>query len=322
MYVCQQDVLASASVQLLINCLYMKKCVLFGSLLAALACTKEKQAESSTTTAANASAITAAAACGQIYTDSIFYPSEYPPDYEVRPIRGLAGTFGAYPDGLEIDEDNGNIEIKQSETGLKYLVWYVARGTTDTCKTFVTVSGVNYPDSIYSMKTANSLSTPVYNGTLQEPTICTGNCEFDDGHDDDNGNGFADEPPAGQEIIPQGVAMDKSGGAINLKQTIRNGALGANPVSGSFKDYILNYRLSDRSSKALNKMTLRIYYYKNQAQIPAGLKKDLEEKKKFTLLNSIKDPYKVSYTVKKSGGGNLREREVKCRPPYIIVVQQ
>jgi hypothetical protein len=69
-------------------------------------------------------------------------------------------------------------------------------------------------------------------------------------------------------------------------------------------------------------MTLRIYYFKNRTQIPASLKKDLEEKKKFTLLNSIKDPYKVSYTVHTRGGSNAREaREVKCRPPYIIVVQ-
>ena len=94
-------------------------------------------------------------------------------------------------------------------------------------------------------------------------------------------------------------------------------------MPGSFKDFILNYRLSDRSAKALNRMTLRMYYFKNQTQIPAALKKDLEEKKKFTLLNNIKDPYKVSYTVNNKGGSVAREaREVKCRPPYIIVVQQ
>lgn len=298
----------------------MKKTILVCCLLAALACSKEKQAENhSVITTATETAVLAAGTCGPIYADSIFYPSEYPADYEVRPLSGLRGTFGAYPDGLEIDEDNGNIEIKQSETGLKYLVWYVARGTRDTCKTFVTVSGVNYPDSIYSLKASSSFSTPVYNGTVQQPTVCTGNCEFDDGHDDDNGNGFADEPPAGQQLIPQGVAMDKGNGSINLKRTIQNGTI---DTLGTFKDFVLNYRLSDRSAKALNKMTLRIYYYKSQGQIPAALKKDLEEKKKFTLLNSIKDPYKVSYTVKKSAGAALREREVKCRPPYIIVVQQ
>jgi hypothetical protein len=130
----------------------------------------------------------------------------------------------------------------------------------------------------------------------------------------------------GQELIPQGVAMDKSGGAINLKRTLLNGALGKNPLPGAFKDYILNYRLSDHTSKALNRMTLRIYYFKNRSQIPAALKRDLAEKRKYILLNYTNDPYSVSYTVDKSGHGGdnmiaAKEREVKCRPPYIIVVQ-
>jgi len=258
------------------------------------------------------------------YPDTLFYPSEYPAGYEIRPVTKLSGTFGAYPDALEIDERTGNIEIGQSETGLKYLVWFVATGTQDTCKVFLTVSGVNYPDSIFTLKNVTSVATPVYNGTAQ-PTVCTSNCEFDDGHDDDNGNGFLDEPPAGQEIIPQGVSMNKATGSINLKKTVQNGVFGANPVSGTFKDYILNYRLSDRSAKALNRTTLRMYYYKNQSQIPAALKKDLATKRKFISFNNESDPYKVSYTVKQSGGGDnliAKEREVKCRPPYIIVVQQ
>lgn len=302
----------------------MKNYLVLLGLIASIACTKEKQVDNSVQPGVQSETYDAAIKrCAPIYADSIFYPSEYPAGYEIKPVSGLRGTFGSYPDALEIDEETGNIEIKQSETGLKYLVWYVAIGSLDTCKMFVTVSGVNYPDSIYSVKTTNSFATPIYNGSLQQPTVCTGNCEFDDGHDDDNGNGFADEPPIGQEIIPQGVAMDKLDGSINLRRSIQNGALGANPLPGSFKDFILNYRLSDRSAKALNRMTLRMYYFKNQDQIPAILKKDLAEKKKFTLLNSIQDPYKVSYTVHTKGGGGAREaREVKCRPPYIIVVQQ
>jgi hypothetical protein len=206
--------------------------------IGSVACTKEKQVDS-TEQISSVQSETADAAikrCAPIYADSIFYPSEYPADYEIKPVSGLRGTFGSYPDALEIDEETGNIEIKQSETGLKYLVWYVATGSRDTCKMFITVSGVNYPDSIYSVKTTNSFATPVYNGSLQQPTVCTGNCEFDDGHDDDNGNGFADEPPVGQEIIPQGVAMDKLDGSIDLKRSIQNGALGTNPLPGSFKD--------------------------------------------------------------------------------------
>lgn len=290
-------------------------------LLSIFSCSKGKQIQQQQNILHTASDEMLAGSCSGIYGDSVYYPSEYPAGYEVKPLAGLAGSFGSYPDGLEMDERNGNIEIKQSLTGLKYLVWYVAAGTKDTCKAFLTVSGVNYPDSIYAIKASAGLSTPVYNGALQQPVPCAGNCEFDDGHDDDNGNGFADEPPLGQEMIPQGVSMDKSNGAINLKQSISNGALGSNPTSGTFKDFILNYRLSDRTSKALNRMTLRVYYYQRQSQIPSALKKDLEAKKKFIAFNNINDPYKVSYTAKKSGRDS-KGREVKCRPAYIIVVQQ
>lgn len=306
--------------------------VLFLScVLIAFSCNKDKASlinkENANSISAASSADDIAGTCSSFaYPDTLLYPSDYPAEYVISTVTRLSGTFGSYPDALEIDERTGNIEIGQSETGLKYLVWYVATGTRDTCKVFLTVSGVNYPDSIFTLKNAAGVATPVYNGTAQ-PAICTSNCEFDDGHDDDNGNGFLDEPPAGQEIIPQGVSMDKVTGSINLKQTVQNGAFGANPVPGTFKDYILNYRLSDRSANALNHMTLRMYYYKNQSQIPAALKRDLATKKKFVSFNNETDPYKVSYTVKTRGGGsNLvaakGAKEVKCRPPYIIVVQQ
>src|SRR4051794_35655645 len=78
------------------------------------------------------------------YTDTIFYPAELPSDYIVKPINKLSGTYGAFPDGLKINSLNGNIDITESETGLKYIVWFVPSGTTDTCKKFLTVSGVNY----------------------------------------------------------------------------------------------------------------------------------------------------------------------------------
>jgi len=88
------------------------------------------------------------------------------------------------------------------------------------------------------------------------------------------------------------------------------------------KDFVLNYRISDRSSKALNNTTLRIYYYKNQSQIPAKLKRDLAAKKQQILLNNVTNPANVSYTVNTTVTAKNGAGEVKCRPPYIIVVQQ
>jgi hypothetical protein len=261
--------------------------------------------------------------CDQFaYADTIFYPAELPDDYIIHLNTPLSGSFGTYPDGLEMNPLNGDIDITESETGLKYLIWYVPAGTHDTCKKFLTVAGINFTDSIYTLKNNPGIATPMYNATPLLPTDCNGNCEFDDGHDDDDGDGFADEPPLGQEVIPQGISMDKASGSINLRQSIRNGALGPNPTAGAVKDFVLNYRISDRSSKALNNTTLRIYYYKTQSQIPAKLKRDLAAKKQQILLNNATNPATVSYTVNTTTTNKHGAGEVKCRPPYIIVVQQ
>lgn len=256
------------------------------------------------------------------YPDSVFYLEEIPNDYIVHTVTPLQGTFGCYPNELKIDPTNGDLDITESETGLKYLIWYVPAGTHDTCKKFITVAGIDYTDSIYTLKNNPSMATPVYNATPGAATACSGNCEFDDGADDDDGDGVADEPPAGQEVIPQGIAMDKSTGAINLRQSIKNGALGDTLVPGAFKDFILNYRISDGSNKTLNKLSFRMYYFKKQSQIPKALLKQLQAKKQQVLLNNQfqVNPLTVSYTVNTaalSGKG----QEVKCRPPYIIIVQ-
>lgn len=291
-----------------------------------LGCSKENTIRSDKATNTAFSATTSnvvTSICDQFaYSDTIFYPAELPNDYIIHLNTPLSGSFGTYPDGLEMNPLNGDIDITESETGLKYLIWYVPAGTHDTCKKFLTVAGINFTDSIYTLKNNPGIATPMYNATPLLPTDCNGDCEFDDGHDDDDGDGFADEPPLGQEVIPQGIAMDKASGSINLRQSIRNGALGPNPTAGTVKDFVLNYRISDRSSKALNNTTLRIYYYKNQSQIPARLKRDLAIKKQQILLNSVTDPSKVSYTVNTTITAKNGAGEVKCRPPYIIVVQQ
>ena len=300
-------------------------CILSVILIYMLACTKENATNN---TFVNDSAIDNAlslSACDSFaYSDTIFYPEELDDDYIVKPIHKLTGTFGAYPDGLRINKNSGNIDITESETGLKYLIWFVPTGTQDTCKKFITVSGINYTDSIYTLTSDDpGIMKPVYNANLLKRTDCNGNCEFDDGHDDDDGDGFADEPPAGEEVIPQGVAMNKATGSVNLRKSLKNGALGINPPNGTSKNFTLNYRISDKSSKTLNKIGFRLYYYKTKADIPASLLKQIEAKKSLVLLNGINDnPFNVAYTVPSVTNSAVAQHgagETRCRPPYIIV---
>ena len=304
--------------------------------ISVLACTKEAINRSDTienqnsANAANTAQLAGAATsvCDKFaYTDTIFFPAELPSDYIVKPINKLSGTYGAFPDGLKINSLNGNIDITESETGLRYIVWFVPTGTSDTCKKYLTVSGINFTDSIYVLANNPGVAKPVYNANPLKLADCSSGCEFDDSHDDDDGDGFTDEPPLGQQVIPQGIALSKSNGAINLKKSISNGALGKNPISGSYKDFVLNYRISDKSAKTLNKIGFRMYFYKTKAEIPASLKKELADKKSLVLLDddtsaddhsfsSASTATNTSTTARKGAG------EVKCRPPYIIVTQQ
>ncbi len=274
--------------------------------------------------------------CDQFaYSDTIFFPASLPEHYIVKPLVVQAGVYGCFPEGLSINSTNGYIDITKSETGLEYIVWFVAKGTTDTCRKLITVSGVNYTDSIYVLANTTGITSPVYNANLLTPVDCKGGCEFDDGADDDNGNGIADEPPAGQEVIPQGIAINKATGTIDLKKSLQNGALGKNPKNGAFKDFILNYRIGDKSAKALNKINFRLYYYKTKAQIPASLKSQVTAKQNQVLLegeNEDEDEdgghhggHGSDFTIPASSGSTTAKNgqgEVKCRPPYIIVTQQ
>ena len=89
------------------------------------------------------------------------------------------------------------------------------------------------------------------------------------------------------------------------------------------KSFKLNYRIADKSSKTLNKIGFRLYYYKTRKDIPAALLKQIEAKKKLVLFTeNDTDPYKVAYTVSSTTNSVVAQHgagETRCRPPYIIV---
>lgn len=279
--------------------------IVFSTATCILACNKESiTSKDALSLSAAQSTNVVTSICDQFsYGDTIFYPQELPSDYIIHTTTPLTGTFGCFPDELKINTTNGDIDITEGETGLKYIVWFVPAGTTDTCKKFLYVSGIDYTDSIYSLAKKTSSARSVYNST---PGLkVSPNSIFDDSN----------------TVVTQGVALDKATGNIDLKKTIANGALGTNPLPGTFKDFLLYYRISDKSNKALNKLSFRMYYFQNRTQIPASLKKQLLAKKSQVLLNdgSSINSFSLgsSSTTAKNGAG-----EVKCRPPYIIVVAQ
>jgi len=56
------------------------------------------------------------------YADSVLYLKNQSNDYIVLPVGASAGTFSAFPEGIEIDDNTGAINVTKSETGLRYRI--------------------------------------------------------------------------------------------------------------------------------------------------------------------------------------------------------
>ena len=266
------------------------------------------------------------------YADSTYYLVEQVNDYIVAPVNELTGIYGAAPKGLSIDTLSGEINVTTSETGLRYRVFYTEEGSNDSCFTFVTISGINYKDSVYVLDQMDTFAFPIYNASYSAALPCDDDdftsddsyqqkfldddgCEFDDGADDDDGDGNADEPPAGSQLIPQGVSLNKKTGRFNLKKTVTNGTFGVVPENGLSKDFELYYRLDDDSEMALNKIDIRMYYFNTLADIPDSLLQEMEDKQDLTYFQpKYAGPDVTMAPI------DLLEKTKKTRPPYIVIV--
>jgi hypothetical protein len=229
-------------------------------------------------------------------------------DHKIKPKNDPGpGQYYAWPEGLVINHTTGEINVSQSETGARYIIGFVRNGGTDTCLTDLTIGGVTYVDSVYVLSANDTLALPHFNANPVPTTICDpsddtdypgnggsggGNekCEFDDGSDDDNGNGIADEPPAGQRANDQNVRVRTLSGIINLKKTLDEGAFGPNPQNGDKKQVTIYYRLNDCSVKALQKIKVDLIYYEKKSDIPVTLLNEVREKRTSFMEARIIDP--------------------------------
>lgn len=257
------------------------------------------------------------------YADTLFYLREQSSDYVVSPVTAQSGTYGAYPAGLVINATNGRINVTQSETGLKYRVWFVKLGSADTCSRYVTISGINYVSRVYRLNQNDTLVQPFYNAVRTLATPCkdaknkdeddkADKCEYDDDRDDDDGDGLGDEPPSGYQVTAQGIDINKLLGSINLKKTVANGAFGATPVNGTVKNIRIYYRLYDASKKALNFIDVRLHFYKKVSDVPNSLLNQIIRKQGATLRRPASA----------ASAGPMNLEDSRPRPPDIVVCLQ
>lgn len=230
------------------------------------------------------------------YGDSILYMKPVTGDYIVSPVTTRPGVYSGFPDGIEIDETTGAINVSNSETGLRYRITHISPDG-DTTTTMVVLSGITFKDHFYNLSTGDSVAHPVYNADESRVLPVTGSV-FDEGNLANTG----------------GCAVKTDNGKINLAESIRKGVFGNNPRNDDKKEIEIKYRVNDASGKSLNKLKVLLYWYDSMADVPQYLWDILNDRTTQGVFlrgaNSSTDPTLTGRI------GQL----AKPRPPCVVIV--
>lgn len=238
------------------------------------------------------------------YGDSIvFVKPKNGGDFFANPVNnvGVNGTYFSWPEGLKINKNSGAINLSQSESGVRYNIAFIKKGTNDTCVSQLIVGGLSYMDAIYVLDQNDTLAKPIFNADPFASPVCDASDDTD--YPDNNGNGnnkcvFDDDAP-GQRANDQKLRVRTKSGFINLKKSVEDGLFGKNPKNGDSKKVQIRYELNDASQKANQKIAVQVVYYDKLSSIPAATQQEIASKRASMLT------YKVV--------------NGKPRPPLIII---
>ncbi|MGZ5247800.1 MAG: hypothetical protein ACXWCR_11885, partial [Flavitalea sp.] len=218
------------------------------------------------------------------YGDTLFYLKNQLGNYFILPKTKPAGTgvFKSIPLGLVINSTTGRINITQSETGIRYKIYYVAPNGNILDSVKLVISGIDYKDAIYEIaRTPNAYDTafPIYNARPGLKLPCGDGDDDDDDDDDDDNQCVFDETDLNNDgnddiagVIQDKLLVDIKNGTIDVEASFHAGIFGSsNPANGVNKDFTFYYRIQDASNRALNKITVRVYHYKRKRDIPKSL---------------------------------------------------
>jgi hypothetical protein len=186
------------------------------------------------------------------YGDSIFYLKAA--DYVISPANNRAGTYSAFPENLNIDADNGKINVtlkgkdgKNNQTGLRYrIVFTPTEGKQDT--TYIILAGITYQDKIYNVSGKETTALPIYNASI------------------------ATQVPAGTFTSSnKKLAINAATGEIDLEKTVKNSFFHNDPRDADWEVVTINYKTNDQSSAANNSLDVVVYYYSSVDNIPSNV---------------------------------------------------
>jgi len=229
------------------------------------------------------------------YGDSILYQQPSASDYIVYPLTRRNGVYSGFPDGIEIDDITGAINISKSETGLRYRITHTAPDGTETMIKVV-LSGITFTDHFYRLSTGDSIAHPVYNANPSRILPLSGS-SFDEGNIANGG----------------GCSVRTDNGKINLAESVRNGVFGNNPGNDDQKEIEIKYRINDESGKSLNKLKVLLYWYNTLADVPQYLWDILSDR-------SSQGVFLRNGTSSNSEITGRTGQVAKPRPPCVIII--
>ncbi len=267
------------------------------------------------------------------YGDTLFFLRNQPGVYTILPVSrpDTPGYFKSAPMGLALDSVTGRINISQSETGIRYKVYYLspARQVLDSVK--LVISGIDYQDSIYEIQATPvtyDTAFPIYNARpeLRLP------CSDDDDEDDDSGcvfdetdlDGDGNDDIAG--VIQDKLLVDKKKGTIDAEASFHAGIFGSsNPANGLFRDFTFYYRLTDPSNRALNRISVRVFHFKKRTDIPQWLLDEMNKRRGLAGIVNSRTAGNTNSATARTATEYYYDYATMFRPkrpPLIIIVSQ
>lgn len=218
------------------------------------------------------------------YGEPVFYIKKEEPN-RIFPVTSgrMPGFYNAYPGGLNIDPQTGEIDINDSNAGARYTVEFTPCGANCVVRTQVVISGIGFEGGVFSLSSPGDLNIrPFYFGSTspeeefpsqEVPSRRTPSGEF----------GLNPEPNQKPTADLVGLALDRKSASIDLRETIKSGALGFRrnpdgtcdefPVNGASKDFTIYYRLAKGPGQdVLHKTKVRVHFFDTEADMPEDLK--------------------------------------------------
>ena len=227
-------------------------------------------------------------------------------DYVVSPVSkpSVQGEYTSFPEGLELDKKNGNIDVSDSETGLRYRITFTPDDGSAPVSTTVLLAGINYEDAFHVLANNDSITRVIYNG--------------------DDGNAIPMSP--GKTVFDingkcskEGIAINRNDGSINLAQTIRNGFFGKHPDNDTRQEFELEYTIDDGSKQTKQEIKIKLYYHNTIDDIGDDLLQLLKDREG-TILRQDGTAIQQDAIVTSATAGIQSTGKARPRPPCIFII--